>query len=246
MTHTITASRDTWIKRRPDQAANLADHEKIRVTEGVAYTVEDYKQVQGGHWEIISNGDRLYIFDVGTHGPDSHWICSWEQDDQDDDAPPARYAIARAQAAQEWAPKPVGRNLRPYDRFDTLITPHFTYGEMCKYDKERRFLDSSQCETAVILCEFLEQARAVFGGLPLRITSGHRPDPVNRRVGGATFSEHLFRAPGMGAVDAYIEGISTKEFEDYCDRHWPHSVGYGSRKGFVHLGIGRGRVRWDY
>jgi hypothetical protein len=34
--------------------------------------------------------------------------------------------------------------------------------------------------------------------------------------------------------------------QDYCHKHWPHSVGYGAARGFVHLGIGRGYVRWDY
>jgi hypothetical protein len=36
--------------------------------------------------------------------------------------------------------------------------------------------------------------------------------------------------------------------QEYCDQTWPCSVGYGAKKGFVHLGMrqGRPRIRWDY
>jgi uncharacterized protein YcbK (DUF882 family) len=66
-------------------------------------------------------------------------------------------------------------------------------------------------------------------------------------VGGASSSEHLYK-PGEGAVDFYIKDVDIKRVEEYCDRTWPYSVGYGAPKGFVHLGIraGRPRVRWDY
>jgi len=101
-------------------------------------------------------------------------------------------------------------------------------------------------KAAVALLEFLEKVRAHFGGKTVVLTSGHRPPDVNREIGGATFSEHLFRAPGIGALDFYIEGVSIYEVEEYCDQHWPHSVGYGAAKGFAHIGIGRGRVRWPY
>ena len=49
-------------------------------------------------------------------------------------------------------------------------------------------------------------------------------------------------------IDFYIDGVSVKAVQDYCDEHWPHSVGYGSPRGFVHVGIrpNGGRIRWNY
>ena len=80
------------------------------------------------------------------------------------------------------------------------------------------------------------------------ITSGYRPPAINRSVGGANSSEHLYNAPGLGAVDFYIKGAPITEVQAWCDKAWPYSLGYGAPKGFVHLGIrqGRPRVRWDY
>jgi len=67
-------------------------------------------------------------------------------------------------------------------------------------------------------------------------------------IGVASSSEHLYDAPDVGAVDFYIEGININAVQDYCDKHWPYSVGYGAPKGFVHLGMRRGRskARWNY
>ena len=103
-------------------------------------------------------------------------------------------------------------------------------------------------DTAAELAAFMERARTAFGGKPVIITSGYRPAAINRAVGGASGSEHLYDAPGVGAVDFYIDGADIYKLQDWCDKNWPHSLGYGALKGFVHLGIraGRPRVRWDY
>jgi uncharacterized protein YcbK (DUF882 family) len=103
-------------------------------------------------------------------------------------------------------------------------------------------------DTAAELATFLERCRTHFGGKPVIITSGYRPPAINRSVGGASASEHLFNAPGVGAVDFLIQGVSVQAVQDWCDRHWAYSLGYGAPKGFVHLGIraGRPRIRWDY
>ena len=67
-------------------------------------------------------------------------------------------------------------------------------------------------------------------------------------VGGASSSEHLYDAPDVGAVDFYVKDVDIYKVQDYCDKNWQCSVGYGAPKGFVHLGIRRGRprVRWNY
>ena len=82
---------------------------------------------------------------------------------------------------------------------------------------------------------------------PIHVTSGYRSARINSMVGGASSSEHLFKK-GEGAVDFFIEGVDIYKVQDWCDKHWDFSLGYGAAKNFVHLGIrsGRPRVRWDY
>ncbi|MDV3347738.1 D-Ala-D-Ala carboxypeptidase family metallohydrolase [Leptothoe sp. ISB3NOV94-8A] len=144
--------------------------------------------------------------------------------------------------------QPVGAGLTPEMSFDTLITPHITYGEFALYEESRRFRHGFQCKTAYEIAVFLEKCRDYFGGNPLVITSGYRPPSINAKVGGARRSEHLYDAPDTGAVDFYIKNVSVYEVEAWCDQQYPHSIGYGAKKGFVHLGMrpGKPRVRWVY
>lgn len=138
--------------------------------------------------------------------------------------------------------------LAPGSPFAAKITPHIRLGEFALFQEARRFDHQHQVDTATELATFLERCRAQFGGKPVVITSGYRPPAVNRSVGGASGSEHLYNAPGVGAVDFYIEGASVQAVQDWCDRQWKFSLGYGAPKGFVHLGIrkGRPRARWNY
>lgn len=148
----------------------------------------------------------------------------------------------RAEAQQQPA------KLSPGSPFTARLTPHITLGEFALGQEARRFDHQHQVNTAAELAAFMERCRARFGGKPVIITSGYRPAAINRSVGGASGSEHLYNAPGVGAVDFYLQGESVKVVQDWCDKEWPYSLGYGAPKGFVHLGIrsGRPRVRWDY
>jgi len=148
---------------------------------------------------------------------------------------------------RETPPTPPRTKLTPGSPMSQLVTPNFTYSELCNGGQEaRRFTAQDQCDIATEICEYLEKLRDKFG--PIKITSGHRPPAINASVGGASQSEHLYQV-GCGAVDIYPINGRGQEMENFCDQDWPYSVGYGmSYRGFVHLGIraGRPRVRWDY
>jgi len=138
--------------------------------------------------------------------------------------------------------------LSPNSPFTARITPHVQLGEFALFQEARRFDHQYQVDTAAELAAFLERARVKFGGKPVIITSGYRPRAINAAVGGSSASEHLYDAPNVGAVDFYIREVNINHVQDWCDEHWPYSLGYGAPKGFVHLGMRRGRprVRWDY
>jgi GH24 family phage-related lysozyme (muramidase) len=143
---------------------------------------------------------------------------------------------------------PVSAMFTPESPFSFKITPHITYGEFALGQEARRFDHQHQCDTATKLAQFLEKVRAQFGGRPVIVTSGYRPPAINRAVNGASQSEHLYNAIGVGAVDFYISGADIYAVQDWCDQNWPHSLGYGAPKGFLHLGIRQGgpRLRWVY
>ena len=143
---------------------------------------------------------------------------------------------------------PAAAKFTPSSPFSFRVTPHVTYGELALEQEARRFKHQYQCDVALELCQFVEKARAAFGGKPAIITSGYRPPAVNASVGGASQSEHLYDAPGVGAADFYLEGVPVIELQQWADRAWPYSLGYGAPKGFIHIGKRKGspRVRWDY
>jgi GH24 family phage-related lysozyme (muramidase) len=155
----------------------------------------------------------------------------------------------RAAEVELFVGKQSAPRFTPASPFTTLITPHITIGEFALNQEARRFDHQHQVNTAAELAAFLERVRSAFGGKPVIITSGYRPAAINRSVGGASSSEHLYNAPSIGAVDFYIQGADINAVQAWCDKEWPCSLGYGALKGFVHLGIrgaAKPRVRWDY
>jgi len=137
--------------------------------------------------------------------------------------------------------------LTPDSSFSARITPHIRLGEFALDQEARRFVHQYQVNTAAELAAFLERVRQRFGGKSIIITSGFRPAAINASVGGATDSEHLYSAPGVGAVDFVVDGADMKAVEKWCDENWPFSLGYAA-PAFIHLGrrADGKRRRWDY
>jgi hypothetical protein len=155
-------------------------------------------------------------------------------------------AAVKSKPAEE-KPREIAK-LRPGSPFSSRLTPHITLGEFALGQEARRFEHQHQVDMAAELAAFLERVRVKFGGKPVIITSGYRPPAINREVGGAFRSEHLYDQKGVGAVDFYLQDSDIWAVQAYCEEHWPHSVGRAASRGFVHLGRREGGlwVRWDY
>jgi hypothetical protein len=152
-----------------------------------------------------------------------------------------------AEWVEAFKARPALPKFTPASPFSHKITPNVTYGELALQSESRRFHHQHQCDTAAVLAQFVQRARDHYGR-PAIITSGYRPPKINAQVGGASRSEHLYDKPDTGAIDFYIDGIPVIQLQNWADKEWPHSLGYGASKGFIHLGLrpGRYRVRWNY
>lgn len=90
------------------------------------------------------------------------------------------------------------------------------------------------------LTGILRDAERHFRGRVI-VTSGYRSKAYNRRVGGATRSQHL----NCRAADVRIPGVSKTALFRYLRRH-PKAGGVGIyRSQYVHIDIGRKRT-WDW
>lgn len=218
------------------------------VMDGAQYVAVKYPFTSAGYWwqqngmnAMVDAGATCRAVSAKVNGRDPANGLA------DREAFYARAIAAIPLGMQLQQPETPGR-VTPSSPFTTRITAHIQIGEFALFQEIRRFDHQHQVDTAAELAAFLERVRTRFGGKPVVISSGYRPPAVNRAVGGASASEHLYDAPGVGAVDFYVKGADINAVQAWCDQEWPYSLGYGAPKGFVHLGIraGRPRVRWDY
>ena len=79
-------------------------------------------------------------------------------------------------------------------------------------------------------------------GKPFKITSGYRPDAINRQVGGVSNSRHT--DPNGDALDLYWDGASKYEMYDFLNPWWPGGLGIYGHNSIVHIDARPYRSRW--
>jgi hypothetical protein len=132
------------------------------------------------------------------------------------------------------------------------VSRYFTVAEVTQGDRRRIPEKGSTVESNILrLARELDKVREAWGS-PIGVTSWYRPRPVNQEVGGVSDSQHI---PGL-AADIYTMDATDQwhprnlQFEQWLDTTaWAErALGYGcaSNRGFTHVDLRPGRIRWNY
>lgn len=129
--------------------------------------------------------------------------------------------------------------------WDCKVSEYFTVGEVTHRETRRIPKTDTVKANVVKLAKELDKVRQAWGS-PIGVTSWYRPPSVNKEVGGATNSQHL----NGSAADIYpflYYGGDMTDFQYWLDKYWgDKALGYGAKKGFVHVDLRRGKIRWNY
>ena len=175
----IEATQDTWLKKKPVQAALLGEKEKVPADRGRGYAVFAYTECAAdGHAqvELASGAGTWFVFEP-------HW----------------RRVIGSGEAMQaqvDWAD------------FNCLVTPNLTVGEILQWDKRRIPGPAASVRNRLLRTAAEFQRVREAWGRPLGVTSFYRPEPINGQVGGVPGSRHVLgEAFDVYPVDRSLESF---------------------------------------
>ena len=116
----------------------------------------------------------------------------------------------------------------------TYISKNFRVREFaCKDGSDPIFIDDE-------LVSVLQQIRDHFGKA-VTITSAYRTASHNKKVGGATYSQHLYGK----AADIKVSGVAPSVVADYVETLMPGTGGIGRYSTFTHVDVRKVKSRWN-
>ena len=119
-----------------------------------------------------------------------------------------------------------------------------TWGECTKGMSDERWpTQKAEVDNAIRLVKAFGEVRRRYGK-PLAINSGFRPPAVNRRIGGATRSQHIY----FKALDIRpLDGNFPKLLQAVRATSSVKGIGLGQKRGFIHMDIRDGnRIEFPY
>jgi uncharacterized protein YcbK (DUF882 family) len=90
------------------------------------------------------------------------------------------------------------------------------------------------------LVDVLQAIRTHFGRA-VNINSAYRTAQHNKKVGGATYSQHQYGT----AADIYVSGIDPKRVAAYAETLLPNTGGIGIYATFTHIDVRGTKSRWN-
>ena len=220
---TIKAINQTILKKEVAQASELEDNQKVQVPEGKTYEILNHEKAERGHYKVELN------YDAGTwYVWSGHWELPWEEQ--------TISSGAVSSVSQTW------KDINWHD-FDAKVSKYFTVREVTNGDTCRIPSDDTIKQNIFTLAQELDKVREAWGS-GIIVTSWYRPLAVNKKVGGAKTSQHIQGS----AVDIKPCNGKIYKFQDWLDKEiWQDkALGYGAKKGFVHIDLRLGHIRWPY
>ena len=90
------------------------------------------------------------------------------------------------------------------------------------------------------LVQVLQAIRLHFNK-PVTINSGYRTPAYNKKVGGETYSQHLYGT----AADIVVKGVAPKDVAEYDETILVGMGGIGIYKSFTHIDVRKTKSRWN-
>ena len=116
----------------------------------------------------------------------------------------------------------------------TYISKNFRVREFrCQDGSDVVFIESD-------LVDILQKIRDHFGKA-VTITSAFRTASHNKKVGGATYSQHLYGK----AADIKASGVAPSVVADYVETLMPGTGGIGRYSTFTHVDVRKVKSRWN-
>lgn len=116
----------------------------------------------------------------------------------------------------------------------TYISKNFRVREFrCQDGSDVVFIESD-------LVDILQKIRDHFGKA-VTITSAFRTASHNKKVGGATYSQHLYGK----AADIKVSGVAANVVADFVETLMPNTGGIGRYSTFTHVDVRKVKSRWN-
>jgi hypothetical protein len=239
----LRVTKDTLFKKRPVQSNQLSSNEVYTVKQGTTFKLQSYAYADAsgsfdGHIKFAIRYERDFVQYSST------WYV-YEGHARVEQNGKVVYPVPRP--APTPTPTYSGRAIRLPGNTSTFYTDqpiipggNFTWGEATK--NGTRIPETTTIVSNIIgLARELQKARDRIGR-PFRINSWYRPPAVNRAVGGASQSQHLYGR----AADIEVSGYSGRRAANAVMSWWPGGVGiYSNMPNVIHLDTGPRRM-WGF
>lgn len=204
---TAKAMVSTWLKKKPLQAHELGETEKVAVEPGKVYGVLKFTEVAAtAHRQVVLDHEAgtWFIFEP-------HWEVTLEH--------PVKESDDVAPSGVDWGD------------FMSMVTKDLSVGEVLQWDQRRVPPEGGAVRGRLMKTAAEFQKIRDAWGKPLGVTSFYRPEPINTEVGGVPGSRHV----SGEAMDVYPVTGSIEAFYQWIRRRWTGGLGDGRSRGFIHL-----------